>query len=273
MNEPKYVSQKLVTVKCYNPFRIGLTPFVGLCSKILLKVEDISICLEHKAIVTEHLKGGKEIPLDFTNYNTYNGEPDVNKSNGMLFTDPRLKKGHEITVIDQDGNKRVINSQTGKEDEKIIHVDLESQKQKEAEERRLAEQKQKEEEEKKALQEKLEKEKKEQEEKDAKIKADAIKKVLEERGINAVKKEEEKKNINNILNSIKVESEIPASLNVNKEVVNTELTGSLEVKSEEKPADSVITAVKIPDDIEKKEPVKDFTTSDKQNHKNKKPNK
>lgn len=60
--------KKKVDVLCQRSFKIGVTPFRGNCTGIILDADAIRTCLENKAIVKEVLKNGRRYPLDFTNY-------------------------------------------------------------------------------------------------------------------------------------------------------------------------------------------------------------
>lgn len=64
--------KKKVDVLCQRSFNIGVTPFRGNCTGIILDADGIRTCLENKAIVKEVLKNGRRYPLDFTNYNKKN---------------------------------------------------------------------------------------------------------------------------------------------------------------------------------------------------------
>lgn len=65
--------KKLVNVHCDKAFSINGVRFAGTCNLVVLRDEDIAICLEFKAKVEEVLAGGVTVPLGFDNYNTYNG--------------------------------------------------------------------------------------------------------------------------------------------------------------------------------------------------------
>lgn len=65
--------KKLVNVHCDKAFSINGVRFAGTCNLVVLRDEDIAICLEFKAKVEEVLSGGVTVPLGFDNYNTYNG--------------------------------------------------------------------------------------------------------------------------------------------------------------------------------------------------------
>lgn len=65
--------KKLVNVHCDKAFSINGVRFTGTCNLVILRDEDIAICLEFKAKVEEVLAGGVTVPLGFDNYNTYNG--------------------------------------------------------------------------------------------------------------------------------------------------------------------------------------------------------
>ena len=65
--------KKLVNVHCDKAFSINGVRFTGTCNLVVLRDEDIAICLEFKAKVEEVLAGGVTVPLGFDNYNAYNG--------------------------------------------------------------------------------------------------------------------------------------------------------------------------------------------------------
>ena len=65
--------KKLVNVHCDKAFSINGVRFTGTCNLVVLRDEDIAICLEFIAKVEEVLAGGVTVPLGFDNYNTYNG--------------------------------------------------------------------------------------------------------------------------------------------------------------------------------------------------------
>ena len=65
--------KKLVNVHCDKAVSINGVRFTGTCNLVVLRDEDIAICLEFKAKVEEVLAGGVTVPLGFDNYNTYNG--------------------------------------------------------------------------------------------------------------------------------------------------------------------------------------------------------
>lgn len=65
--------KKLVNVYCDKAFSINGVRFTGTCNLVILRDEDIAICLEYKAKVEEVLAGGITVPLGFDNYNTNNG--------------------------------------------------------------------------------------------------------------------------------------------------------------------------------------------------------
>ena len=177
MEQPRFVKKKLVTVRCNNPFSYRKIPFAGVCNRVVLEVEAINYALMNKALVTEHLKGNKDIALGFDNYNTYNGPTLINDNSEVFkFTEP------EIEMIDGLGNRTVMNRQhhgsstvTGN----VKHIDLEAQKAKEAEE----EKKRKELEIQRQKQEELDRKEaliKEQKERDKKAREEAAAKILAE---------------------------------------------------------------------------------------------
>jgi len=97
----KFLSKKLVTVKCARPFRIGNINYVGTINKVVLDVNIISKCLEAKARVIEHLANGTQLPLNFNNYNIDNGGSIIYDDNQQM----NLNTGHKITIIGANGKK------------------------------------------------------------------------------------------------------------------------------------------------------------------------
>lgn len=99
--------KKKVDVLCQRSFKIGVTPFRGNCTGIILDADAIRTCLENKAIVKEVLKNGRRYPLDFTNYF---------KKNPMGFdvenqiTENYNRPNYEITTLRLDE----INNKPGK---------------------------------------------------------------------------------------------------------------------------------------------------------------
>ena len=195
MDQPRLVKKKLVTVRCNNPFSYRKIPFAGVCNRVVLEVEAINYALMNKALVTEHLKGNKDIALGFDNYNTYNGPTLINDDSEVFkFSEP------EIEMIDGLGNRTVVNKQrhtTAAVAGTIKHIDLEAQKRKEAEEEKkrkeleIQKQKQEELERKEALiKEQKERDKKAREEAAAKILADAQAKANQAVGIDKDSKDE-----------------------------------------------------------------------------------
>lgn len=115
---------KLVTVRPARPFRLKAANFTSLVQNIILSCESISYCLQEKALVTENLANGKQVPLDFTNYNTDNGPSAVPEGASEFIinhVDP------VITVTDLDGNKTVINNKVVVAPQ-IKRVNLEAEK-------------------------------------------------------------------------------------------------------------------------------------------------
>ena len=106
MAEKKTVKRKRVNIICSRPFRIGLIPFTGRCTNIVLSVEDIAACLANKAMVSEVLTVGEPIPLGFDNYNTYNGPTDVNDDTKTINESGSTNnKPSEIKRFDNKGNE------------------------------------------------------------------------------------------------------------------------------------------------------------------------
>ena len=117
MSMPKFVTKKKVTVTCNTPFRIGQIPYSGVCRNLTLSIEDISKCLENKARVVEILSNGKEVALNFANYDTYNGPSDVDENSVVLKEKPA---DPEIEQKNQDGETiKVLNKQENKEEKEI----------------------------------------------------------------------------------------------------------------------------------------------------------
>lgn len=110
MTVPKIVKRKRVTIHCGAPFRIGYINFTGVCNKVVLDVADIAKCIENKAMVEEVLSNGQTIPLNFSNYNTYNGPTDV-VDDTNLTTDVVSHKQQEIPVFDENNNEIIKKTQ------------------------------------------------------------------------------------------------------------------------------------------------------------------
>jgi len=120
MSEMKFVTKKKVTVTCHTPFRIGQIPYSGICRNLTLTIKDISTCLENKAKVVEILSNGKEVPLNFANYDTYNGPSDVDDNSKALTEkpdDPEIEKKN-----DQGETIAIVNKKKEKEEKKVIKV-------------------------------------------------------------------------------------------------------------------------------------------------------
>ena len=98
---------KLVTVRPARPFRLKAANFTSLVRNIILSCESIAYCLQEKALVTENLANGKQVPLDFANYNTDNGPSAVPEGASEFIVN---QVDQAITVTDLDGNKTVINN-------------------------------------------------------------------------------------------------------------------------------------------------------------------
>ena len=101
-NTKKNVTKKKVTVVCNRPFRIGLIPCTGTMRNVVLSTKEISICLENKCSVVEILENGTTIPLDFSNYNTYNGPTKVTEETPLFYE----KSQQKIPII---VNGKIIN--------------------------------------------------------------------------------------------------------------------------------------------------------------------
>ena len=175
--------------------------------------------MANKAFVTEILANKKEIPLGFTNYNTYNGPTGI-PEDAVEFTtgyQPPL-----IEHVDMDGKVSVMIKPEPKK-EKIIHVDLEAEKKakEEAEAKRKAE-----EEEKRQAEEakrKEEEEKAAREAADKKIRDEAVKKVME-RDHNLKNKGSERKTVS---------FNMPSSAVIEEKKAETKVEFKVEPKKEE----------------------------------------
>ena len=243
MSEVTKVSKKLVTVRCGAPFRIGHIPFAGVCNKVTLSVEDICKCIEHKAMVVEHLLNGQEIPLGFDNYNTYNGPTKIDDESTITkFKEP------EIEMIDKDKNVTILNKEEEVVEEAadVKHIDLEAiNKEKEEQE---AQEKAKKEAEEKAAAEKAQKEKQleEQRKRDEEERKKAMDAVLTRE-----KEASERKNANSgvITVSLKKDDVVaeqktePVVEEEKQEVVAAEIEGTLEVAEDNTPATPTPTII------------------------------
>ena len=124
---------KLVTVRPARPFRIGNGLFTSTVTKVALSVATINNCLQEKAFVTEHLAGGREVPLDFNNYNQDNG-PTIISPDAKEFIQDDKAVNPEIEMVGIDRERYVINEKEEKNDVPVIHIDLEAEKRKAEEE-------------------------------------------------------------------------------------------------------------------------------------------
>lgn len=93
--------KKKVDVVCYRPFKLGIANFSGSCNNITLDADSIKICLENKAMVSEVLKNGKRVPLDFGNYNKKN--PMGYDIDGA-FTDIMGPRTYSVSSINKTGS-------------------------------------------------------------------------------------------------------------------------------------------------------------------------
>lgn len=98
--------KKKVDVVCYRPFKLGIANFSGSCNNITLDADSIQICLENKAMVSEVLKNGKRVPLDFSNFNKknpmgYDIDSPITEINGpATFTVKNINKtGTQVGTI------------------------------------------------------------------------------------------------------------------------------------------------------------------------------
>jgi hypothetical protein len=94
--------KKKVDVVCYRPFKLGIANFSGSCNNITLDADSIKICLENKAMVSEVLKNGKRVPLDFSNFNKKN--PMGYDIDGA-FTDIMGPRTYTVNSINKIGNQ------------------------------------------------------------------------------------------------------------------------------------------------------------------------
>ena len=121
--------KKLVNVYCDKAFSINGVVFSGVCRNIILRDEDIAICLEFKAKVDELLEGGKVVSLGFDNFRSGNGpskipnikeklaitesykRPEVETITGDQFKkDTEKKDKAKETPVIEDHRKEVVTS-------------------------------------------------------------------------------------------------------------------------------------------------------------------
>lgn len=127
---PRFVTKKKVTVTCRTPFRIGKIPYSGICRNIILSIEDISRCLENHAKVVEIFSNGKEFPLNFSNYDTYNGPTDVTDETEVLSDKPLTP---EMEIKDASGKTiDVVNKKEPEEKKTVVRVTTNTQPKEEA---------------------------------------------------------------------------------------------------------------------------------------------
>ena len=100
--------KKKVDVHCYRPFKLGITRFAGYCNGIILDADAISICLQNKAMVSEVLKNGKRVQLDFSNYNKKNPMGYDVDSEQNEFVGARA---YSVTNMDKTGGVKIQNVQ------------------------------------------------------------------------------------------------------------------------------------------------------------------
>lgn len=103
---------KKVNISCNRPFKYRYATFSGKINGAILDTKIIQFALENKAKVEEVLKGGKTIPLGFHNFDTYNGEPDVD-SNSIDITDERSYKRPPVETIGKVNNYRQASYDNG----------------------------------------------------------------------------------------------------------------------------------------------------------------
>lgn len=90
--------KKLVNVYCDKAFSINGVVFSGVCRNIILRDEDIAICLEFKAKVDELLEGGKVVSLGFDNFRSGNGPSKIPNINEKLAITESYKKPEVETI-------------------------------------------------------------------------------------------------------------------------------------------------------------------------------
>lgn len=108
--------KKLVNVYCDKAFSINGVRFTGTCNLVILRDEDIAICLEYKAKVEEVLAGGITVPLGFDNYNTYNGPSKF----------PNIQTAKAIT---EGYSEPVVETVTGKKEAEVEKTPMVEEKQ------------------------------------------------------------------------------------------------------------------------------------------------
>ena len=113
--------KKLVNVYCDKAFSINGVVFSGVCRNIILRDEDIAICLEFKAKVDELLEGGKVVSGNGTSKITNINEklaitesykrPEVETITGDQFKkDTEKKDKAKETPVIEDHRKEVVAS-------------------------------------------------------------------------------------------------------------------------------------------------------------------
>ena len=115
--------KKLVNVYCDKAFSINGVRFTGTCNLVILRDEDIAICLEFKAKVEEVLAGGVTIPLGFDNYNTYNGPsklPNIENAKAITegYSEPIVEtvSEHKVSTPVKEETKEVQATVVAKKD-------------------------------------------------------------------------------------------------------------------------------------------------------------
>ncbi len=244
MSQVRKVSKKLVTVRCHAPFRIGHIPFAGICNRVTLSVEDIASCIEHKALVVEHLLNGQEIPLGFDNFDTYNGPTAVDDESPVTrFSEP------EIEMINGT-NKTILNvkREEVEVEKEIPRIDLDKINREKEEEEAKAEaaRKAKEEEDaRKAAEEKQREEQRRRDEEEAKKAMDAV--------LAREKEASERKNADSGVVEISIKKSEDVVAEEKQETVVAEIDGTLEVASEDtnempSPAEMVVPGEEVSND-------------------------
>lgn len=103
---------KKVNISCNRPFKYRYATFSGKINGAILDTKIIQFALENKAKVEEVLKGGKTVPLGFNNFDTYNGEPDID-ANSIDITDERAYKRPPVETIGKVNNYRKASYDNG----------------------------------------------------------------------------------------------------------------------------------------------------------------
>lgn len=111
--------KKLVNVYCDKAFSINGVVFSGVCRNIILRDEDIAICLEFKAKVDELLEGGKVVSLGFDNFRSGNGPSKIPNINEKLAITESYKRP-EVETITGDQFKKDIEKKEKQKEAPVI---------------------------------------------------------------------------------------------------------------------------------------------------------